>query len=220
MFELPDLPYAYEALEPVISGKTMRFHHDKHHKAYVETTNTLLKDANAAPESLEAVIGAAKASANAKLFNNAAQAWNHAFFWNAMAPGAAKPDGDLAAAIKSAFGDLASLKKKFVEDGVAQFGSGWVWLTADKAGKLQVVATHDAGEPAEDGGEVPLLVCDVWEHAYYLDHQNDRKGFLEAWFDALANWSFAAKQLAAAHGQGEAWRYPRPKSAEQLRRAG
>jgi Fe-Mn family superoxide dismutase len=218
MFELPDLPYAYEALEPVISGRTMHFHHDKHHKAYVDTTNTLLKDAS--PESLEAVIRAAKASDNKKLFNNAAQAWNHAFFWNAMAPGAAKPDGDLAAAIKDAFGDLANLKKTFVEDGVAQFGSGWVWLTADKAGALQVAATHDAGLPAEDGGAVPLLVCDVWEHAYYLDHQNDRKGFLEAWFDALPNWSFAASQLAAARGQGEAWRYPRPKSAEQLRRAG
>jgi Fe-Mn family superoxide dismutase len=218
MFELPDLPYAYEALEPVISGRTMHFHHDKHHKAYVDTTNTLLKDAS--PESLEAVIRAARASDDKKLFNNAAQAWNHAFFWNAMAPGAAKPDGDLVAAIKDAFGDLASLKKTFVEDGVAQFGSGWVWLTADKAGKLQVAATHDAGQPVEAGGAVPLLVCDVWEHAYYLDHQNDRKGFLEAWFDALPNWSFAAGQFAAARGQGEAWRYPRPKSAEQLRRAG
>jgi Fe-Mn family superoxide dismutase len=220
MFDLPDLPYAYEALEPVISGRTMRFHHDKHHKAYVETTNTLLKEAKAAPESLEAVIRAAKASGNQKLFNNAAQAWNHAFFWNAMAPGAARPDSDVAAAISGAFGDLAKLKQTFVADGVAQFGSGWVWLTADETGKLQVVTTHDAGEPVEDGGAVPLLVCDVWEHAYYLDHQNDRKGFLEAWFDALPNWSFAAKQLAAARGQGEAWRYPRPKSAEQLRRAG
>jgi len=220
MFDLPDLPYAYEALEPVISGRTMRFHHDKHHKAYVETTNTLLKEAKAAPESLEAVIRAAKASGNKKLFNNAAQAWNHAFFWNAMAPGAARPDSDVAAAISAAFGDLAKLKQTFVADGVAQFGSGWVWLTADKAGKLQVVTTHDAGEPVEDGGAVPLLVCDVWEHAYYLDHQNDRKGFLEAWFDALPNWSFAAKQLAAARGQGEAWRYPRPQSAEQQRRAG
>jgi len=220
MFELPDLPYAYEALEPVISGKTMRFHHDKHHKAYVETTNTLLRDANAAPESLEAAIRAAKASGDKKLFNNAAQAWNHGFFWNAMAPGAAKPDGELAAGIAGAFGDLAKLKQTFVADGVAQFGSGWVWLTADKAGKLQVVTTHDAGEPLEDGGQIPLLVCDVWEHAYYLDHQNDRKGFLEAWFDALPNWSFAARQLAAARGQGEAWRYPRPKSTEQMRRAG
>jgi Fe-Mn family superoxide dismutase len=218
MFDLPDLPYPYEALEPTISARTMRFHHDKHHKAYVDTTNTLLKDA--APGSLEAVIRAAKASGDQKLFNKAAQAWNHAFFWNAMAPGKTEPDSDLAIAISGAFGDLASLKQRFVAEGVAQFGSGWVWLTADRAGKLQVVTTHDAGEPVEDGGTLPLLVCDVWEHAYYLDHQNDRKGFLDAWFQTLPNWSFAASQFAAARGRGEAWRHPRPKSAEQLRRVG
>jgi superoxide dismutase, Fe-Mn family len=220
MFELPDLPYAYEALEPVISGRTMHFHHDKHHKAYVDTVNTLLKDAKAAPASLEAVIRDAKASGNKKLFNNAAQAWNHAFFWNAMTGEAGKPDGELAAAISSAFGDLAGLKKAFVEAGVAQFGSGWAWLTADKAGKLQVVTTHDAGEPIEDEGSIPILVCDVWEHAYYLDHQNDRKGFLEGWFDALPNWTFSARQFAAARGQGEAWRYPAPQVAPSLKRAG
>jgi Fe-Mn family superoxide dismutase len=217
MFELPDLPYPYEALEPVISGRTMKFHHDKHHKTYVETTNSLLKEAGAAPESLEAVIRQAKASGNAKLFNNAAQAWNHAFFWNAMAPGAGKPQAELATAIQGAFGDLAGLKKTFVEAGVAQFGSGWAWLTAGRDGKLSVVTTHDAGEPLEESGMTPILVCDVWEHAYYLDHQNDRKGFLEAWFDALPSWSFAAAQLAAARGQGQPWRYPKP--VEQLRRA-
>jgi Fe-Mn family superoxide dismutase len=220
MFELPDLPYAYDALEPVISSRTMKFHHDKHHKAYVETTNTLLKDAKAAPDSLESVIRAAKSSGNKKLFNNAAQAWNHAFFWNAMTDHVAKPAGELAAAIDGACGDLAGLKRRFVEDGVAQFGSGWVWLTANAEGQLQVVTTHDAGEPVEDGGSVPILVCDVWEHAYYLDHQNDRKGFLEAWFDALPNWSFAARQFAAARGQGQAWRYPAPSAAEPLQRAG
>jgi len=217
VFELPALPYAYEALEPVISGNTMRFHHDKHHKAYVDTTNTLLGDAK--PDSLESVIREAKSSGNAKLFNNSAQAWNHAFFWNSMTPGGAKPDGELAAAIEGAFGDLGALKQKFVEAGVGQFGSGWAWLTADKAGKLQVVTTHDAGLPSEDGGAIPILVCDVWEHAYYLDHQNNRKGFLEAWFDALPNWSFAAKQFAAAKGQGEVWRYSAPSGAE-LKRAG
>jgi Fe-Mn family superoxide dismutase len=220
MFELPDLPYAYDALEPVISGRTMKFHHDKHHKAYVDTTNTLLKDANAAPDSLESVIRAAKASGNKKLFNNAAQAWNHAFFWNAMTGNAEKPGGELAAAIDGACGDLAGLKQRFVADGVAQFGSGWVWLTANAEGQLQVVTTHDAGEPVEDGASVPILVCDVWEHAYYLDHQNDRKGFLEAWFDALPNWSFATRQFAAARGQGQAWRYPAPTAAESLKRAG
>jgi superoxide dismutase, Fe-Mn family len=218
VFELPALPYAYEALEPVISGKTMHFHHDKHHKAYVDTVNTLLKDAK--PDSLESVIREAKSSGNARLFNNAAQAWNHAVFWNAMSAQAGKPTGELAAAIDGAFGDLAGLKQKFVEAGVAQFGSGWAWLTADKAGKLQIVTTHDAGLPSEDGGAIPILVCDVWEHAYYLDHQNDRKGFLEAWFEALPNWSFAAKQFAAAKGQGQAWRYPVPAGAEALKRAG
>ena len=218
MFELPALPYAYEALEPVISGKTMHFHHDKHHKAYVETTNTLLKDAK--PASLESVIREAKSAGNTKLFNNAAQAWNHAFFWNAMTGQAGKPSGELAAAIDGAFGDLAGLKQKFVEAGVGQFGSGWAWLTADSAGKLQVVTTHDAGMPAEDGGQVPVLVCDVWEHAYYLDHQNDRKGFLEAWFDALPNWSFAATQFTAARGQGQAWRFPAPGAEQPLKRAG
>ena len=218
MFELPALPYAYEALEPVISGNTMHFHHDKHHKTYVDTTNTLLGDAK--PDSLESVIREAKSSGNAKLFNNSAQAWNHAFFWNAMTAQAAPPSGELAAAIEGAFGDLGALKQKFVEAGVGQFGSGWAWLTADKAGKLQVVTTHDAGLPGEDGGAIPILVCDVWEHAYYLDHQNNRKGFLEAWFDALPNWSFAAKQFAAVKGQGEAWRYPAPRAAEALKRAG
>jgi Fe-Mn family superoxide dismutase len=220
MFELPDLPYAYDALEPVISGRTMKFHHDKHHKAYVDTTNALLKDANPTPVSLESVIRAAKTSGNKKLFNNAAQAWNHAFFWNAMTGAAAKPTGELAAAIDGAFGGLAGLKQKFVEDGVAQFGSGWAWLIANAEGQLQVVTTHDAGEPVEDGGSVPILVCDVWEHAYYLDHQNDRKGFLEAWFDALPNWAFASTQFDAARGRGQAWRYPAPHAAEALKRAG
>ncbi|HEY2709185.1 MAG TPA: superoxide dismutase [Caulobacteraceae bacterium] len=220
MFDLPDLPYAYDALEPVISSRTMKFHHDKHHKTYVETLNKLLADAKSSPDSLESVIRDAKAAGETKLFNNAAQAWNHAFFWNAMTATVAKPSSDLATAIDSGFGGLAGLKSKFVEAGVGQFGSGWAWLTADKQGKLAIVPTPDAGLPSEDGGQVPILVCDVWEHAYYLDHQNDRKGFLEAWFDALPNWSFAAKQFAAAKGQGDAWRYPAPHAAEPLKRAG
>jgi Fe-Mn family superoxide dismutase len=220
MFDLPDLPYDYDALEPVISSRTMQFHHDKHHRAYVETTNALLKDAKVSPDSLESVIRAAKASGNKKLFNNAAQAWNHAFFWNAMTPGGAKPDGELAAAISGACGDVAGLKQRFVEDGVAQFGSGWVWLIANAEGQLRIVTTHDAGEPIEDDGAVPILVCDVWEHAYYLDHQNDRKGFLAAWFDALPNWSFAASQFAAARVQGQAWRYPAPQAVQPLKRVG
>ena len=217
MFELPDLPYAYGALAPVISDKTLHFHHDKHHATYVKTVNELLNGASDAGRSLEDVIRAAAKSGDTKLFNNAAQAWNHAFFWVAMTAAPAKPPAELETAIAGAFGDLKSLKEKFVSEGATHFGSGWVWLVAGGDGKLEVRATHDADDTLTKDGLTPLIVCDLWEHAYYLDHQNDRKGFLEAWFDALPNWSFAAAQFAAARGQGQPWRYPRP--VEQLRRA-
>jgi superoxide dismutase, Fe-Mn family len=208
MFELPPLPYPYDALAPVISDRTMRFHHDKHHAAYVETTNKLVEAAKARPESLEALIRDASRSAETrKLFNNAAQAWNHAFFWEAMSPRRLTPGGDLAAAITRAFGGHDGLKSKFVEEGAGHFGSGWVWLAADRSAALQVVATHDADDMVTREQLTPLIVCDLWEHAYYLDHQNDRKGFLEDWFDRLANWTFAERQLEAARGRGEPWRY-------------
>ncbi|MBV9509637.1 MAG: superoxide dismutase [Caulobacteraceae bacterium] len=209
MFALPDLPYAYDALQPVVSDRTLHFHHDKHHATYVNTLNELL--AGKSPQSLEAVIQEAKGKEK-KLFNNAAQAWNHAFFWLSMSPTRQSPSGELDAAIKAAFSDLAELKKAFVTEGVGHFASGWVWLVADKAGALKVISTHDAEDALGDPNLTPLLVCDLWEHAYYLDHQNNRKGFLEAWFDALPNWDFAAAQYAASRGQGEAWRYPAPKA--------
>lgn len=209
MFELPDLPYPYDALQPAISDRTMHVHHDKHHAKYVDTLNGLLKDA--APKSMEAVISEAEGKAP-KVFNNAAQSWNHAFFWLSMTPKAGAPAGDLASAIEKGFGGLDKLKAAFVEEGVGHFASGWVWLAAEGE-TLKVVSTHDAATLAADGKLTPLLVCDLWEHAYYLDHQQDRKGFLEAWFDSLADWSFAAKQYAAARGDGQAWRYPAPKSA-------
>jgi Fe-Mn family superoxide dismutase len=208
MFVLPDLPYAYDALEPVISDRTMHFHHDKHHATYVKTLNELLEKAGKSPNSLEEVIQQAAKNGEKKLFNNAAQAWNHAFFWDAMTPTRQQPSGDLEAAIKAAFGDLAALKTAFVTEGIGHFGSGWVWLTADKSGALKVISTHDAEDTVTHADVTPLLVCDLWEHAYYLDHQNDRKGFLEAWFDTLAHWEFAGYQYAAARGAGEAWRYP------------
>jgi Fe-Mn family superoxide dismutase len=219
MFILPDLPYAYDALGPVISERTMRFHHDKHHKAYVETTNKLVEAAGSAGQALEDVIRQARSSGDKKLFNNAAQAWNHAFFWQAMAPGGGSADGDLAAAISGAFGDAGSLKAQFVKEGAEHFGSGWVWLVADREHKLQVRSTHDAEDMVTQPGLTPLIVCDLWEHAYYLDHQNDRKGFLEAWFDALPNWAFAAEQFAAAQGRGETWRYPAPQTQPAAQRA-
>ena len=209
MITLPDLPYPYEALAPVISAETMHFHHDKHHATYVKTVNELLGQSGGSRD-LEAIVLEAHRSGNHKLFNNAAQAWNHAFFWVAMSPKRQSPTGELASAIASAFGDLPSLKTKFVAEGAGHFGSGWVWLVADGAGALKVISTHDAADTLTESGLTPLLVCDLWEHAYYLDHKNDRKGFLEAWFDALPNWELAASQWSAARARGQAWRYPAP----------
>lgn len=213
MFALPPLPYAATALEPVISSRTLSFHHGKHHAAYVAALNALLETAPHAAkahETLEAIIVGASKAAEPKLFNNAAQAWNHSFFWLSMGPAGGEPSGALAAAIDRDFGDTAALKAAFVTEGVGHFGSGWVWLAADANGALKVISTHDADDTLTKSGLTPLLVCDLWEHAYYLDHQNNRKGFLEAWFDTLANWTFAARQYAAATGAGEPWRHPAP----------
>jgi Fe-Mn family superoxide dismutase len=211
MFKLTPLPYAESALAPVISEKTLEFHHGKHHAAYVKTLNELLEKKGAKPESLEEVIVEAGRSRDAKLFNNAAQAWNHAFFWTCMSPDRQRPEALLDGMIAESFGDLAKLRDAFVTEGVGHFGSGWVWLAAKEGGrKLVVLSTHDADDTIPRPELTPLLVCDVWEHAYYLNHQNDRKGFLEAWFDALPNWSFAADQLRAARGESEAWRHPSP----------
>jgi len=214
MFKLPDLPYAYDALQPTLSDKTLHFHHDKHHATYVNNLNDLLKAAGKTPSSLEEVIIEAARGGEKKVFNNAAQIWNHTFFWACMTPRKAEPAGELADAITQAFGGLDKLKAAFVAEGAAHFGSGWVWLLAEKGGALSVKSTHDAEDLVTQADVTPLLVCDLWEHAYYLDHQNNRKGFLEAWFDALPNWDFAAAQLAAAKGQGAAWRHPVPEMAE------
>jgi Fe-Mn family superoxide dismutase len=204
MFKLPALPYAYDALQPVVSEITMKTHHDKHHKAYVDTTNTLVDEKGLSGKTLEEVVKFAKEKGETKLFNQSAQAWNHAFFWESQAPSGGKPEGELAKAIDSAFGSLAELKTKFVAEGVAHFASGWVWLVSE-GGTLKVISTHDADTALVHEGLTPLLVCDVWEHAYYLDYKNVRKEFLEKWFDGVANWAFAAKQLA-----GDAYRYPAP----------
>jgi len=210
MFTLPGLPYAYDALSPVMSEKTLHFHHDKHHAAYVKTLNSLVEASGDSHASLEALIVAEAKSTHRKLFNNAAQAWNHAFFWVAMSPDRQQPTSELHTAIRSGFGSFEKLRSAFVTAGVDHFGSGWVWLAADRAGELKVVSTHDADDTLTTKDRTPLLVCDLWEHAYYLDYQNERKAFLEAWFDALPNWRFAAAQFAAAQGHGEAWRYPAP----------
>ncbi len=210
MYTLPDLPYGYDALGAFMSADTLRTHHDKHHKTYVDKTNDLAAKAGLAGKPLEDVVREAHRSDDKKLFNNAAQAWNHAFFWESMRPpGGAAPSGDLLRAITDAFGDLATLKTAFVEEGANHFASGWAWIVTGSDG-LKVISTHDAEDTLIKEGLFPLLVCDVWEHAYYLDYKNDRKGFVERWFDNIANWDFAAAQLAAADSKGEGFRYPAP----------
>ena len=210
MFVLPDLPYAYGALEPVISERALHFHHDKHHGAYVTALNALLEPVADYSKALEDVILEAARSTDRKLFNNAAQAWNHSFFWIGMSAEREAPSGTLAVAIDTTFDGLPGLKTAFVAEGVAHFGSGWVWLATDQIGGLRVLATHDANDTLSLAGLTPLLVCDLWEHAYYLDHQNDRKSYLDAWFDALPNWAFATAQYSAAEGRGAPWRHPAP----------
>lgn len=219
MFKLPELPYGYDALAPTVSADTLRFHHDKHHKAYVDKTNGMLGQAGLEGRTLEDVVREARKRGDNALFNNAAQAWNHAFFWDCMTPQTQPPSGDLAQAIQKAFGSLEDFKKAFVQEGVGHFGSGWVWLVTGGEG-LKVISTHDADDTLVRDGMFPLLVCDLWEHAYYLDYQNDRAGFLNRWFDGVANWAFAEKQLAAANGHGQGFRYPAPEGAERAGQAG
>ena len=211
MFILPELDYPYEALEPVISARTMKFHHDKHHATYVKTLNEQLDKIGKSPDSVEAVIRGAEKASDRVLFNNAAQVWNHSFFWKAMIPHPDKPGGKLAAAIESTFADLQRMKKAFVKEGAAHFGSGWVWLVSNNQGELSIRSTHDADDTLTQTDMTPVLVCDLWEHAYYLDYQNDRKAYLEAWFDNLANWRFAEEQHRAAMGEGKLWRHPLPR---------
>jgi len=210
MFKLPDLPYPSDALSPVLSDAQMRVHHDKHHAKYVENLNGVLAASGEKPATLEEVVHASFAPRTPKTFNNSAQIWNHAFFWECMTPnGGGAPTGDLAAAIDAAFGDLAGLKTKFVDEGVNHFASGWAWLVA-RDGVLEVISTHDADTALVREGVTPLLTCDVWEHAYYVDYKQDRKGFLEQWFDKLVNWPFVEAQFAAAQGKGEGYSFPAP----------
>jgi Fe-Mn family superoxide dismutase len=211
MYVLPELPYAYDALAPLISRETLVTHHDKHHRTYVEKASDLAAKAGLAGRPLEEVVREAHRRADKTLFNNAAQAWNHGFFWESMRPaGGAAAAGELAGKIQD-FGGLQALNDAFVEEGFGHFASGWVWIVTGSEG-LKVITTHDADDTLAREGLFPLLVCDLWEHAYYLDYKNDRKAFLERWFESLANWDFAAAQLAAADGRGAGYRYPAPEA--------
>ncbi len=200
-FKLIDLPYADDALAPAISAETLSFHHGKHHNAYITKTNDAIAGTDNVDKSLEEVIVASRGS-NQGLFNNAAQSWNHGFYWHSLSGDAQTPSGDLATKIDEAFGSLDGLKEALANKGVGHFASGWVWL-AEKDGKLSLEETHD-GDTLADSGFNPLLTIDVWEHAYYLDHQNARPAYLKAVIDNNINWAFAAENLA----RGSAWAYP------------
>jgi superoxide dismutase, Fe-Mn family len=194
-FALPALPYPQDALEPYISAKTMGFHYGKHHQTYVDNLNKLVAGTPLATQSLENIIqGMAGVADKIPVFNNAAQVWNHTFFWKSMKPGGGgQPTGPLLKQIKKSFGSFEEFGSAFVAAAVGQFGSGWVWLVQD-GDKLAIVKTSNADTPLAQG-QTALLTCDVWEHAYYLDYQNRRKDFVEAFLAHLANWDFAASQL-------------------------
>jgi Fe-Mn family superoxide dismutase len=203
-FELPPLPYAKDALEPAMSAKTLEFHHDKHHKAYVDTLNKLVDNTPLAGQSLEDIIRAtAKDDSKTPIFNNAAQAWNHDFFWHCMKPkGGGKPQGELANRIDQTFGGIDKFLQQFAEAAQTQFGSGWAWLALEN-GKLKVMKTSNAVNPIVSHG-IPLLTCDVWEHAYYLDYQNKRPDFVKAFLDHLVNWDFVGENLSRRQGSAAA----------------
>ena len=192
---LPPLPYAQDALDPYISARTMSFHYGKHHQGYVNNLNKLIAGTPLAGQPLEKIIRETSAMADkTAVFNNAAQVWNHSFFWQSMKPaGGGKPTGRLLKLIGKSFGSFDAFRNAFTAAAMAQFGSGWVWLVQD-GDTLAIIKTSNADTPVAHGKH-PLLACDVWEHAYYLDYQNRRKSFVEAFLDHLANWDFAASRL-------------------------
>ncbi len=192
-FELPALPFESNALEPHISAETLSFHHGKHHATYVTNLNNLVPGTEFEGKSLEEIITSAPAGG---VFNNAAQIWNHTFYWNSLSPnGGGEPSGALADAINKAFGSFAAFKEKFSTSAATNFGSGWTWLVKNADGSVEIVNTSNAGCPLTDG-KTPLLTCDVWEHAYYVDYRNARPKYVEAFWN-LANWDFAAQNYGA-----------------------
>jgi len=195
MFELRPLPYELEALEPHISAATLEVHHNKHHAKYVETLNALIKDTLMESRSLEEIIRASHDKPEtAAIFNNAGQVWNHDFFWASMKPNSDPPTLAVEEWLTRDFGGVDQFKEAFKNAALGQFGSGWVWLTLGLHGSMHVLSTSNAESPLVDG-QTPLLTCDVWEHAYYLDYQNRRGDFVQAFLDHLVNWDLVANTL-------------------------
>ncbi|KPA54139.1 MULTISPECIES: superoxide dismutase [Fe] [Photobacterium] len=192
-FELPALPFAMNALEPHISQETLEYHYGKHHNTYVVKLNGLVEGTELAEKSLEEIVK----TSTGGVFNNAAQVWNHTFYWNCLAPNAGgEPTGEVAAAIEKAFGSFAEFKAKFTDSAINNFGSSWTWLVKNADGSLAIVNTSNAGCPITEEGVTPLLTVDLWEHAYYIDYRNLRPSYMDG-FWALVNWDFVAKNLAA-----------------------
>ncbi len=197
-FTLPELPYPKDALEPHLSARTFEFHYGKHHQAYVTNLNNLIPGTEFENATLEEIVmKTAKDASKVSIFNNAAQVWNHTFYWHCMKPeGGGEPSGALMDKIKEDFGDFGKFKEAFKQAGVTQFGSGWAWLVLDN-GKLMVTKTPNAEVPLTDG-KTPLLTMDVWEHAYYIDYQNRRPDYAQVFIDKLINWDFVSQNFAAA----------------------
>lgn len=192
-FELPALPYAINALEPHISQETLEYHHGKHHNTYVVNLNNLVPGTEFEGKSLEEIIK----TSSGGIFNNAAQIWNHTFYWHCLSPnGGGEPTGALAEAINKAFGSFAEFKDAFTKSAIGNFGSSWTWLVKKADGSLAIVNTSNAGCPLTEAGTTPLLTVDLWEHAHYIDFRNLRPKYMET-FWALVNWEFVAKNLAA-----------------------
>lgn len=203
---LAPLPYDHNALAPVISATTLQTHHEKHQRAYVDTVNAAVKGGKLASASLATIISASAANGDQVLFNNAAQVWNHGFYWHSLTPDRQLPGDDLAAAIDSAFGSRQALKDELLQQGTAHFGSGWLWLVL-RGDRLSVEQTHDAATfaVAGPGGDaIPLLVIDLWEHAYYLDYRNVRKNYLTEVIGTHLAWTFASENFA----RKTSWIYP------------
>ncbi|RIY39808.1 superoxide dismutase [Fe] [Neopusillimonas maritima] len=189
-FTLPELPYALDALEPTISKETLEFHYGKHHQTYVTNLNNLVAGTEFESASLEDIVK----KSSGGVFNNAAQVWNHTFYWNSMSPnGGGEPSGKLAEAINAKWGSVAAFKEAFNKSAAGNFGSGWTWLVKKSDGSLDIVNTSNAATPLTTS-DAPLLTCDVWEHAYYIDYRNARPKYLESFWN-VANWDFAAKNL-------------------------
>jgi Fe-Mn family superoxide dismutase len=194
--KLPDLPYKKDALEPHISARTLEYHHDKHHKAYVDTLNEAIENTDYSGLTLEEMIAQSHGTSHTNVYNNAAQAWNHEFLWKSMSPdGGGDADGSLKEALHRRFGDVARFGEAFRRAATGQFGSGWAWLVLDK-GELNVISTSDADNPLVKG-QKPLLTLDLWEHAYYLDYQNERGRYVDTFLEHLINWKFASARYNA-----------------------